>query len=45
MKLTDFDFRVLIVALTGYRLKMKAAGEDTAEINQLLLKIFDVYES
>ena len=45
MKLTDFNFCVLIGALMNRRSKMKDAGEDTAGINHLLLKVFESYES
>lgn len=36
--LDDFDYRLMIAMLNMKRLKQKEDGEDTTEINKLLLK-------
>ena len=36
--LDDFDYRLMIAMLNMKRLKQKENGEDTTEINKLLLK-------
>ncbi len=44
IKLTDFELRVLIHTLNDYRLDQKARGEDTADVNDLILKCIDILE-
>lgn len=44
IKLTDFELRVLIGVLAEYRHKLIAAGEDTTDVNDLILHILDVYD-
>ena len=41
LKLTDFEYRALVVAVNNYRLRHKAMGEDTSMVSDLLLKILD----
>ena len=44
IKLTDFEMRVLINILNEHRLKVKQDGKSVDEIDDLLLKVLDVYE-
>ena len=44
IKLTDFEMRVLIGVLAEYRHKLIAAGEDTTDVNDLILHILNVYD-
>ena len=37
IKMKEFDYRILISAMSAYRQKQIANGEDTTEINKLLL--------
>ena len=43
IKMKEFDYRILISAMSSYRQKQIANGEDTTEINKLLLKVLDAY--
>ena len=43
IKMKEFDYRILISAMSVYRQKQIANGEDTTEINKLLLKVLDAY--
>lgn len=43
MKMTDFDYRILIGALHTFKLHQKTIGVDTTDLNQLLLKVLDAY--
>ena len=45
IKLTDFEIRVLINILNEHRLKLKQDGRSIDEIDDLLLKMLDVYEN
>ena len=45
IKLTDFEMRVLINILNEHRLKLNQDGKSVDEIDDLLLKVLDVYES
>lgn len=45
IKLTDFEMRVLINILNEYRLKLKQGKKPIDEIDDLLLKVLDVYEN
>ena len=44
IKLTDFEMRVLINILNEHRLRLKQDGKPIDEIDDLLLKVLDVYE-
>lgn len=44
IKLTDFEMRVLINILNEHRLRLKHDGKSVDEIDDLLLKVLDVYE-
>ena len=44
IKLTDFEMRVLINILNEHRLKLKQDGKPIDKIDDLLLKVLDVYE-
>ena len=44
IKLTDFEMRVLINILNEHRLKLKQDGKPIDEIDNLLLKVLDLYE-
>lgn len=44
IKLTDFELRVLIGVLAEYRQKLLVTGEDTTDVNDLILYILDVYD-
>ena len=41
LKLTDFEYRALVVAVNNYRLRHKANGEDTTVVSDLLWKILE----
>ena len=43
IKMKEFDYRILISAMSAYRQRQIANGEDTTEINKLLLKVLDAY--
>ena len=43
-KLTDFEMRILINILNEHRLRLKQDGKPIDEIDDLLLKVLDVYE-
>lgn len=43
IKMKEFDYRILISAMSAYRQKQIANGEDTTQINKLLLKVLDAY--
>jgi len=44
IKLSEFELRVLIHTLNDYRLDQKARGEDTTDVNNLILKCIDILE-
>ena len=44
IKLTDFEMRVLINILNEHRLNLKKEKKPIDEIDDLLLKVLDVYE-
>ena len=44
IKLTDFEMRVLINILNEHRLRLKQDGKPIDEIDDLLLKMLDIYE-
>ena len=44
IKLTDFEIRVLIHVLADYRNELISAHQDTTDINNLLLRILDLYD-
>ena len=41
LKLTDFEYRALVVAVNNYRLRHKEMGEDTTVVSDLLRKILE----
>ncbi len=41
LKLTDFEYRALVVAVNNYRLRHKEMGEDTTVVSDLLWKILE----
>ncbi len=43
IKMKEYDYRVLISAMSAYRQKQIANREDTTEINRMLLKVLDAY--
>lgn len=45
IKLTDFEIRALIGILNEHRLRLKQGGKPIGEIDDLLLKVLDAYES
>ena len=45
IKLTDFEMRILINILNEHRLRLKQDGKQIDEIDDLLLKALDIYES
>ena len=44
IKLTDFEMRVLINILNEHRLRLKQDGKPIDVIDDLLLKVLDIYE-
>ena len=44
IKLTGFEMRVLINILNEHRLRLKQDGKPIDEIDDLLLKMLDIYE-
>lgn len=44
IKLTDFEMRVLINILNDHRLRLKQDEKPIDEIDNLLLKMLDIYE-
>lgn len=45
IKVSEFELRVAINALNEQRLKMKERGEDTTDLNDLILKLLDILEN
>lgn len=43
LKMKEYDYRILISAMSAYRQKQIANGEDTTQVNKLLLKVLDAY--
>lgn len=44
IRLNVFEIRVLIHVLADYRNDLIAAGKDTTDISNLLLKVLNVYD-
>lgn len=45
LKLTPFEFRIVIDALNAKRLKQKANGMDNRETSNLILYLLDILET
>ncbi len=45
MKMSACDYQIAIAALNARRLELKAKGLDRTDVNLLLLKLIDAYES
>ena len=44
IKLNDFEMRVLINILNEHRFRLKQGGKPIDEIDDLLLKVLNIYE-
>ena len=44
LKLTNYEMRVMVNVLNDRRLRMKANGEDSTDVSDIILKFLDALE-